>query len=363
MLELRKYGMRRFNLSVCPLTILQYLFCIFLGFVVAKLFFVISPLFVLVTAGGILFLLVSLFKPEIGVLAIVIIISSIIFEAALPLIPIPFGSFHATDMLLLFLLIMIPFKLFTDRNFRLSTTPLDKSLLLFYLAAIISACIAIIYFKLDFNIVIRKLRPLTYYLIYFVGTNLIREKREIKFIIKGLFGIATIVGIAMIGQAIVGQSIQLMPGRVEAARTLGQVYEATRILPPGSTLIFVVFITAVCTIAFINKPILKSRYFYILLIVGMGILLTYNRSFWVSIVFSLSIFMILISKRGKKRVIAWSVIVVILLSTLSFTFLSMGGRPKAYFISVTDRVTSLFAGEKMFYSATLEWRKIENEYA
>jgi len=363
MLEIRKYEIRMFNLSVSSQKILQFLFLVFLGIAIAKSFFVISPLFILVAAGGMLFLLVSLFKPEIGIIAIVIVISSIIFEKALPLVPIPFGSFHVTDVLLLSLLIMIPFKLFTDRDFRLSTTPLDKPLLLFYLAAIISACIAIVYFKLDFNIVMRQFRYVTYYLIYFVVTNLIREKKQIKFLIKGLFGVAVIVAIAMITQAIVGESIQLMPGRVEAAVTLDKVYEATRILPPGQTLIYVAFITAICAIAFINKPLLKSSYFYILLVVGVGVILTYNRSYWVTIIFSLSIFMMLISKRGKKRVIGWFVIAVILMSVLSFVFLSLGGTPKEYLISISDRFSSLFAGEKMFRSATLKWRRIENEYA
>jgi len=258
MVELIKHRMLRINLSISSQKIFQYLFCIFLGMIIAKFFFVVSPFFVLVTVAGLLLLIFSLFKPEIGILAIVIIISSIIFEAAIPLIPIPFGSFHVTDMLLMFLLVMIPFKLFTNRNYRLSPSPLDKPLILFYLAAVISACIAIIHFKLDFNIVMRQFRLLTYYLIYFVVTNLLRDKRQIKFVIKGLFITATLVGIAMIIQAVVGRSVQLMPGRVEQAGTLGQVYEATRILPPGQTLIYVIFITAVCTIAFINKPILKS---------------------------------------------------------------------------------------------------------
>ena len=341
----------------------QYLFCAFLGILIGKFFVLKSPLFVLLTIGGLFFLIFSLAKPEIGILAMVFTISSIIFEPALPLVPIPVGSLHLTDVLLISLLAMIPFKLFTDKNFRISRTPLDWPLLLFYAAAVISSCIAIIYYKLDFNIVMRQFRHITYYLIFFVVTNLIREIKHIKFLIKGLFSIATFVGIAMIIQAIVGESIRLMPGRIEKAGTLGQVYEATRILPPGQTLIYVVFITTVCTIIFIDKPISKSSYFYILLIVGIGILLTYNRNYWVSIIFSLSIFMILISKKGKKRVLAWFMITTILMSVFSFTFFSIGGRSKEYLISVSERLSSLFEGEKMFRSETLNYRRLENEYA
>jgi len=56
-------------------------------------------------------------KPEIGILAIVILISSIIFEEALPLIPIGVGSFHISDAILLFLLFLIPLNLLLDTRF------------------------------------------------------------------------------------------------------------------------------------------------------------------------------------------------------------------------------------------------------
>jgi len=363
MFGLLRYENDRFNLALDFPQVSQYVICIFLGIILATFFLFTLPTFVLAITGGILLFIFSVYKPEIGILVIIIIISSVVYEAALPLIPIPIGSFHITDVLLLVLLGMIPFKLFTDRNFRLFSTPLDKPLLLFYLAVLISACNSIIFSKLDFNIVMRHFRLINYYLIYFVITNLIREKRQIKFIIKGLFVIATLVGIFMIIQTIVGESFQLMPGRLEQAETLGQIYKAVRLIPPGTILIFVVFLTTVCAITFANKPLLKSSYFYILLVVGTGILFTYWRSYWISIIFSLSICMIMISKRGKKRLLAWFVITVILMSVLSFTFISIGGRPRENLASISDRFTSLFTGERILYSDTLEWRKIEYEYA
>jgi len=362
-MELRKNRVWISNFFDSTPKVLQFFLCILLGLVFSRFFAVISPLFVLAAIGGILFLFVSLLMPEIGILMIVIIVSSVIFEKALPLIPLPFGSFHVTDVLLLSLLVIIPFKLFTNRNFKVSRTNLDKPLLLFYFAAIVSVYLAITYYNLNFNIVIRQFRFITYYLIYFVITNLTKEKKQIILIIKGLFTIATMVAIVMILQGIVGEHVKLMPGRVERPVTLEQVYEVTRILPPGQTMIYIMFITGICTVVLMKKPILKSKVFYIDFILGMGILLTFQRGYWIAIIFSLSIFFVLISKRNKMRIIALCIIVFMLIGTLSLAFSSTGGRPKEYLFSIFDRFASLLSGEKMFYSSTLDWRKIENEFA
>jgi len=356
--ELKKYRLPLISFLDRYTIDLSILLCIFLGFLVSMFFFITSPLFTLaILVGGFIFV-ISIFKPEVGILILVIILSSIVFESFLPLIPVPFGSFHLTDVMLLSLLIMIPFKLFLDRSLRLVPTPLDPPLYLFYAAAIISVFRAIMSFGVDFNNVTRIFRPITYYLVFFVITNLLREKRQIKFMINGLFVVANIVGLAIIIQAIVGRSIQLLPGRLQAAGVF-----ATRIIPPGTTLIYIAFITAVCTIVFINRPILKSIHFYMLPLIGTGILLTYWRSYWAAIIFSLSILMVLVSKRSKKRYIAYLLIAVILMSIFSFTLLSIGGKPKEQLISIFDRFTSLFTGNKIYHSDTLNWRRIENKFA
>jgi len=318
---------------------------------------------VIIILAGLCLAIVTFLKPQIGLLTIIAIISSIIFEEALPLIPIGIGSFHITDIILLFLLCMILFKLITDKNFPLVKTSIDLPLSLFYFTAMLSAFISIFYYKTDFNIVMRLFRHLTYYLIYFVITNLIQDKKEVKIFIKLLFTIAIIVAIVMIIQALVGETVQLMPGRVEALRTLEKEYSVTRILPPGQDWIYASFITAICMVIFTNKSLIESIYFYILIILGIGLLLTYNRNYWAAILISLGTFTILIPKRNKKRFLSSFLLIVILALIVTSVFFVFGGKPKEFIVSVSDRAVSLFAGKKIFKSSSLEWRKIENEYA
>jgi hypothetical protein len=339
------------------------LFYILLGLVAGVFILGSKPAIVFTIFGGAILLVFFSSKPKIGILAIVFIVSSIIFEEAMPLISIGLGSLHIADIFLLFLFCVIFFKLSTENKFKFVKTPLDLPLVLFYLAAIISAFIAVTVYDVKFNIVMRQFRYLTYYLIIFVVTTFIQEEKEIKFIIKGLFAISCVVGIAMVLQAILGESVHIMPGRVEVTETFGNIYASTRVLPPGQTLIFVMFITGVCSFVLMNKSLVKSGYFYLLLIIGVAVILTYNRSHWMAIAFSLSIFMLLISKEHKKRLIAWLVTMFILTVTIGCLFLGIGGKAKEFTVSVIDRGVSLFAKERLYYSSSLEWRKMENYHA
>ena len=317
-----------------------------------------------ITAG--LCIAISAFlKPEIGILGIIIITSSIIFEDALPLMSIGIGSLHVTDLLLLYMLSIIFLKLFTDNKFKLVKTPLNLPLLLFYLTALVSFYVAIVNFDVNLNIAARQLRKITYYLIFFVIINLIRNKKQLVFLLNGLFVIASIVAITMIAQAIIGESIQLMPGRVDTLKTLDKEFGGSiRVLPPGEGLIYISFITLFCLIIISRTP--NNLLFNLpkFALIGIGVILTYSRNFWASICLALFIFIFLLPKiRHKIRIIKITLLFGIALSILLLTFTIWGGRTAEFVTSTKDRITSLFAGDKLYRSGSLEARKIENYYA
>jgi len=335
-----------------------------LGLLIGKIFLG-FPIYsvVVVCLLPLLFLLRS--KPEIGILAIVILLSSIVFEHALPLIPIGVGSFHLADALLLSLLFMIPLSLVLDKKFRLTKTPLDKPLLLFYLAVIISACLAIFYYNLDFNRTLRMLRVLTYYLLFFVVTNLIREETQVRFLVKGLFYIGALVGIVMLVQAMVGESVKLMPGRVETAGVFDMTFEATRVLPPGQTLVYVLFMTSVCLIALVEKVGMKPWHYFLAFSTGSGVILTYNRTYWVACILCFTVFVLLANARARKRFVGASLIALLIITALISTLLLLNPRgPIGNAVtSVSARFTSLFRGKELYESRSLEHRAVENKYA
>jgi O-antigen ligase len=359
-------GLKKYSIWTSPeIWNIQKIFqvIIFLGTAVILSLLVIgsSSFQIIFVPAGVFFLYIFVKKPEIGILVIIAIIASIIFESALPLLPIPGGRIHITDIILLALLLRIPFKALTDKSFRFVATPLDIPFLLFIFAAFISAGISIFKYGIDYRrIIASPLRILMYYLLFFVITNLIREKKQIRFLLGGLFGIAIVISLAMIIQAKLGESIHMMPGRVETA---DQTFQTTRIIPPGEVVIFVSFISAICAIAIVKKPLLKTIYFYYIPILGGGVILTFNRQYWASIIFSLFIFMLLISKRGKRRFISWLTLVFVSVILVILPLMRLSKTARTYSDSIVERFSSIFAVKETFSSSSLEWRKIENKYA
>ncbi len=341
------------------------LFVVFVGFILGYIYYLKFSNLAIAIVCGFLLLPILRLKPEIIILSIVILVSSIVFEEALPGVDIGIGYFHLADVLLLSLICLIPLKCLLDKGFRLVKTPLDVPLSLFYLAVLISACVAIFYYERSFSRTMRGVSVVTYYLVFFAVTNLIRNEKQVRFLVKGLFCIGFVVGIMMLAQAIVGDSVQLMPGRVEKADTFDVVYEATRILPPGQALIYVLFITSVISIALQDRKFVSLWLYFVTFLTGIGVTLTYNRNYWVSCIFCFILFMFFVDSEVRKRVIRIFLIgfLVIGLSVLPFLLSNPRGGVVQTMTAISDRFGSLFTGRKLYESDSVEWRRIENEYA
>ncbi len=335
-----------------------------IGTLIATILLLLPPVYpILMLAGIIGFALVAK-RPEIGILIIVVLTSSIVFEDSLPLVPIGIGSFHVSDVILLFMLGITGYKRLFNDGFTLASSPLNRPLLIFIAFAFISAFLAVTRFGVNFNDAARLLRVISYYILIFLILNLVKEKQQIAFLIKGLFVIATIVALAMVAQAIVGEARVLMPGRVESAASIGREFGTLRILPPGQTLVFVMFITSTCSLVFLReKPIPISPHFWLILILGAGIVLTYNRSYWIAVILGAAILMMISARENRTRL--WGVLVMVLVlgGSLFFTFSGSGGKLGATADAVSERFTSLFAGSELTRSGPVDHRRIENSYA
>lgn len=348
----------------------NYIFSFFLSSIIGFFIGVIllqSAIVAIVIVCGLAFLPILRRRPEIGILAIVILLSTIIFEDALPFIPIGMGRIRFTDALLASLLFMIPLNLAIDREFHLLKTPLDTPLLLFYLLVVIQACLAIFYYKLSLFETVRVLLNFNYYLLFFVVTNLIRNERQIRILVKGLFSIGAIVGILMLAQAVIGESVKLMPGRVEQVGTFNELFQATRILPPGQAWVYVLFITSICLIVLTEKTPLRVRAWHCFLAfsTGIGVTLTYTRSYWVACILCFAVLMVFAGPVARKRLIVLSLPGFFVISVLLLLFLPFSAHKEGAgtFAAISDRFDSLFKGKELYESSSLEYRGIENSYA
>jgi O-antigen ligase len=309
---------------------------------------------------GIGLLLCVAYKPELGILLIVICVCSVLSAEQLPIISIGVGSLHIPDILLLFMFCLAVKRRIFDRKVTAVTSFLEKPLALFLLVGILSAFASIMSFGLDFNNVVRILRSISYYLIVFIITSLIVTKKQIKFLVTGLFFIAAAVALVMLMQTIVGESVPLIS---ETLIEQAGDFNALRLRPPGQTLLFVSLVEAICFSVFlVDKPLLLSRYFYFVMIICIGVMLTFTRSYLVAFVFILGFFVYLSKPDDRNRLMAlmaWCAAFILLFIVI----LGGSGKFENTFNAISQRYLTLFEGKELLQSSSLSDRYLENFYA
>jgi O-antigen ligase len=157
-----------------------------------------------------------------------------------------------------------------------------------------------------------EMRTVSYYLTFFIVTNLMRSRRQITTLLRGLLLLAVFVAIAMLAQFVLGKSLVILAGRVE---TLGTRYsDITRMLPPGESVLLVAFL-ALTTILVLDRPVMAHRARLIAwLLTGAAILLTFNRNFWFSVVLGLVLLGVVLVGEDRRRYIQWIVAIGIIFS-------------------------------------------------
>ena len=347
------------NLKILFLFTIVFIGSLLIG-ILSSLF---SPLWVLAGIAALAFFFVLIKRPEIALLGILIATSSIVFEDQLPLLSIGIGSLHISDILLIGSLGLIALRRLVEHNFKIVHTPLDLPLLAFLGLALLSTAVAIVNSSVSFSLAIREFRVVSYYLTFFVVTNLLREEKQLRFLVRGIFAMATIVAAAMVAQFIIGRSLPFLPGRVETLQTQGVAYaDITRILPPGQSIVLVAFITITMVLVFD-----RTRQINILILLqwgllGLAVLVSFTRSFWVQA--GLAIMILAWVARGRQwRRLAGLGLVVILLAILILlpAFDQPDSRLAQLLSASAERLATLGRVETL-NEGSLRWRYIENEY-
>jgi O-antigen ligase len=310
-----------------------------------------------------LFTYATLKRPEIALVGILIATSSIVFEEQLPIVFLGGVSFHIPDILLLGLLGLIAVRWLVKPEFKIVRTPLDRPLLIFYGVTLLSTFIAIFQSSVDVVDARRAMRVLSYYLTFFVVTNLVRELRQLLSLLNGLFLLATIVAAAMIVQFFLGHTVQLLPGRVESLAT--QYEDVTRILPPGWSIILISFVAVFCILVLEkNKPRSLLKFLQCGLL-GIALLFTFLRSYWAALIIVFFLLGYIFRRYDRRRLIRWGLVAIFSAAMILLVIFSDPGSRAARLVGASmDRLGTLgrsgtFQGE----DSSLNWRKIENRYA
>ena len=350
------------NLNILFLFTIVFMGSLLIG-ILSGLF---SPLWVLAGIAALAFFFVLIKKPEIGLLSYLILTSTIIDNSLLPRLPIGVGRLLITDIILLALLGLIIVRAFLEHDFKIVHTPLDLPLIGFLGIAFLSTFIAINQSRLTFNGSLGEIRVIMSYLTFFVVTNLVREERQLRVLLRGLFFLATVVALAMIAQYLLGNYVQILPGRVETLGTEGVSFMGvTRIIPPGESLVFVAFLAITVTLAIDKLKLKNVPQILICGLTGLGVMLTFKRNLWIAVFIALLLLAFLSWWRIRLKMVGG---ILVVLSIATIILLPILSQPESEMNKLVtgafDRLASL-TNPKTFEDpdSSLRWRDFEYQYA
>ena len=323
-----------------------------------------SPQWVLVALIVLLGIALIANRPETGILAILVVTSSIVYENQLPLIPIVVGSLHIPDFILVFLCLVMVARSLMEPDFKLIRTPADGLLAAFWLVTLISSLIAIGNGTLEFSAALRGIRIGTYYLLFFVVINLIRSRAQLMLLLQGVFVIATGVAVAMIIQYLLGSSVAVLPGRVEALVTGSTDYaDIARILPPGQALVYVGAVTLGIILGLDRLrqvAVLRGAQFGL---VVSGLVLTFIRSFWMMAALMFGLVLALTRKSDRRRLMKWIFLLSAMLCVVGIVLLAIPDSPAQALIDAVWTRVGTVTGTQILEDSSFVWRFSEYDHA
>jgi len=334
---------RRF-MRLAPLSLLNFfslVFGVLLGFIALAL----PPMWIAGLPLAMTCLWVITRWPEIGVLLILGYTSTILHEDDMPLISLGVGSLHLSDLVVLWLFAVLAFRKATVKDFKLRRTPLDFPIVLFMTVSLLSTAKGIFFSTIEFHDGFRALRSIAYYSMFFLVTNLIDEKRQIRMLCGGLTVLASITAGAMLVQFAAGSSVAILSGRVESLDTAGIRHEAvTRMIPPGESLVYVGFVVACASLAW---QATRERAFIKVVrisLLGVGLLLTFRRMLWGAAALSILVIGLLASPDHRARLArrAGAMVAALFLTVSIALLIKPESRFSATILATVERFGTIF---------------------
>jgi O-antigen ligase len=269
-------------------------------------------------------------------------------------------GFFLTDFLFLALIGVIFLRLLANKNHKFVKTRLDIPLLIFALAVVIGATTATFIHKVNFSDTTPEARMLLYYLIFFPVTNLIRSEGQLNRLIRGLFLIGILIALMMIIQAIFGPSINL----IDQSYLLNSG-EVIRFFNPGFVAVHLTLMVLLCSWAIRVDDHRQYLKLVLIIVLGIGLLLTLGRNVLISTALSLGVLAFLLRKRQLPRLVVNAVFMTAIASGIfaAIQILGIESNILRYFSSYIGRFTHLFTTPVLSPEENLAWRWNEFRYA
>ena len=325
-----------------------------------------SPGIVILALAVVLSVILVSKNPVWGILGFIALTSTVIGSDVNPGVSIGIGHIYLTDIILFTLIWLIVWELFTRLEAKFVRTPLDIPLLVFLAVTLVSTIIAMISGTVTLQAMLGPARDVLSLMLFFAITNLVKTDKQVKLLQRMIIAFAWVVSIVMVVQYIIGAALPFLPGRVEVLNTEGTNFSnITRIIPPGYSLVFIVFVIACSLWFFENKYSGNVILTASIVLTGIGVLLTFKRHLWGALVVIFLIMVLVSNRREIQRILlrgfsAFAVMLVGLFFIMNYT----GSAGPDLVASSADRMFSLLRADTYDDpDSSLRWRDFENYYA
>jgi O-antigen ligase len=284
--------------------------------------------------------------PVLGILSIMAGTSLIDYYQGLPFTRIE--SVHIPDLILFLLVVVVIFRTIFLRV-KPTRTPLDIPVIIFVGIGVTSLLAGAFEQKYLFFVGLKEFKPILYYLLVILVTNIIKDKKELKLLIYGCL----VLGVIATGRVVLAGWVNPLTASGDAE----EMFYRYKVAANGSMLPFwslVVFVSLLL--------MSKKRLGYIL---GAGIILiwlilSFTRHLWVGFVVGVLCVLLSSFRKVKKRSFAFSLLVIISVSLVATAALFEVEPVATYAKLIGLRGKSLTFQKKV---EDWEYRLAENEYS
>lgn len=305
--------------------------------------------------------------PQLAMVGMIVMLSTVLPGTAIPKINAGTFKVWATDLIIIGSLVLITVRFLVDRRFVLVRSPVVLPLALFTLWTLISSLRGYYFDGHLRNDVVIETRIAMYYLTAICALFLVRAKDGLHFTIRAMSFFATVAAVAMIIQYVLGAQVAFLPAGRTYEFTESGTADITRVKDTiGEGLVTMVFIIKTVTM-FINK--LRFRKLIDLaqwLIIGLGLLTTFNRTHWIMVALAILITLMLVSSEERRRFVGWALFLlfVIIFASAFFGFVLPESKVTRFLGAAGGRFVTITQGESYTdpRTSTLQWRNFEYEY-
>jgi hypothetical protein len=311
--------------------------------------------------------------PELGLLAFILITASVIPITVLDIrLPVG-GGLKLRDIALLGMLGISGFQMLLRRRALIPWRPVGTAMAAFLGIAVFSALYGKFWQGVSTTLAFNELRNYIFYAAFFVTGWTILQRKQLMFVLVGLFIIADVTAGVITLQQFIGSEHRLLVAmsdvnwKVWESSSSGAGLGSVRIIPPGHTLVYVMMIVASGLTVLVPRPLL-ARVFYLMqaIYLNVGLLLTFTRAQYLAVAIAYAFILVVLAPAYKAqliRLVAIAIPVLLLGAGILGKTIDKALASSGFVGQVATRVESMLTLEETLGSDSMEWRAYETEEA